>query len=144
MAEPAAEQFSVLQRIDQSGDALVATGKRAIDPFGGEQHAALQIERGAQCKQRFPQGAEVGQCGKLIEGSDPVSSDSVSHGPWFIRGSAKGKPRRSHSHPDIRRDVVASHAAGAIAQGCPNMSSSPRLFCVPPAFFVRAGMQQKQ
>jgi hypothetical protein len=57
---------------NQRGNSLGAAGKRAVDTFVGQQHAALQPELGADRAQRLAQLLEIRQRGELIEGGDPV------------------------------------------------------------------------
>src|SRR5712691_3677031 len=72
VVEPAAEQRAALQFLNQRGNSLGAAGKRAVDAFVGQQHAALQPEFGADRAQRLAQLPEIRQRGELIEGGDPV------------------------------------------------------------------------
>ena len=72
VVEPAAKQRAALQFFNQCGNCLGAAGKRAVDAFMGQQHAALQPEFGADRAQRLAQLPEIRQRGELIEGGDPV------------------------------------------------------------------------
>ena len=70
MVEPAAEQDAALQFLDQRINGVSLSGQRAVDPLMGQQHAALQLQIGADRAQRFAQAAKIWQCGELIEGGD--------------------------------------------------------------------------
>ena len=87
VVEPAAKQRAALQFFNQRGNSLGAAGKRAVDAFVGQQHAALQPEFGADRAQRLAQLPEIRQRGELIEGGDLVR---------HRRGLSGGRGRNQH------------------------------------------------
>src|SRR5450755_1504398 len=92
MVEPATEQIATAQFIDQCGNRLRAACERPINALLGQQHAALQLQTGANRAQRFAQLPEIRQVGELIE-----SGDLVGHVRGLSGGRWRGNPCKNSS-----------------------------------------------
>src|SRR5450755_2649308 len=120
VVEPAAEQSAALQFLNQCGNRLGLARQRAVDAFMGQQHAAIQLQSGADRAQRLAQLPEIWQRGELIESSDPVRH----------HGGLSGRRRRGN--PDVvpanvfaATTLILSYAPPAIAHRLMNMPCNP-------------------
>src|SRR5258706_393338 len=107
----------MLRRVETvRGKFLRAARERAVDAFIGQQHAALQLQIGADRAQRLAQLPEMRQCGELIE-----SGDLAGHRRWFIRRGGMGKAAKIYH----RTRLILSYAPPTIAERRMNVPSRP-------------------
>src|SRR5665213_146806 len=97
--EPAAEPFAIAQRGDQFTDLVRAARECSVDAFGGQQHAAPELEAKAKYAQRLAQLAEVGQCSELIE-----CGELIGQGRGLSGGVGRGKGEHLRCRPSESRD----------------------------------------
>src|SRR3954468_5698372 len=95
-AEPATEQGAVAEFLDQPINPDRWPGQGAIDTFSGQQHAALQAQRGAEIMKRRPDCLEIRQRGELIEGSNleshaVVYQQTSAWKSWYASHCRAGK-----------------------------------------------------